>query len=207
MTDRDARQQAHLNLLAAVADVMERAFPEAHDFLPEPLPGADAWHDETPVALPMLPELPALADLAAPATRAAVDALIAAAPHLAWRQSYSAREGFGRDYLDHYGWINLVSPEGPFLSDVSRVTIGYWGRGLRYPRHAHAPEEIYCVLAGEALFRSEGEAPRRVGPGGMVRHASMQPHAIDMEPGPLLALVPWRGDGLMRISTFPGRDG
>ncbi len=198
------RREAHVMLLEAARACLASVFPEAHDFLPAGLPGADAFDDAPPMALPMLAELPEVLALASEATRPLVDCLLRAAPHLAWRQSYTEADGFSRAYLDHYGWINLVSPEGPFLSDSLRLTVGYWGRGLHYPRHAHAPEEIYCILAGEAVFHSDGHPPRRAGPGETILHLPNQPHAIVMEPGPLLALVPWKGEGLMRLSRFPG---
>ncbi len=201
-------------LLDTALDCMRQHFPEAHALLPA------AWQKLTdppephgvlprvsyrvgpPQALPLLGELAACRDLACEATQPLVDTLVACRHGLSWQQSYTAKHGFDRSYLDHYGWINLISTEGPFFDDSLRLTIGYWGAGLHYPQHKHEPEETYCILAGQAVFHSEGLAPRLVGPGDWVHHRSFQLHAIDMQPGPLLALVPWRGNNLDTISSF-----
>jgi hypothetical protein len=134
-----------------------------------------------------------------------VNALIKAIPDLSWQQTYSEADGFSRDWLDNYGWVNLVSPEGLFLSDEMRVSIGYWGEGQQYDEHSHAPEETYLILAGGARFYSEGRAPRDAGAGETVHHAPYQKHAISMTPGPLLAAAFWRGEDLLKKSDL-GRD-
>lgn len=199
---------AQLALLSAARDCLKTAFPEAYAFLPEPWqrdePSAwqAAYQTEPACPLSMLEELEACLRLASPATRPLVALLVAQRQKLRWQQSYSSVQGFDRHYLEHYGWINLISPDGPFVDQALRLTIGYWGAGLHYPQHQHAPEEIYCILAGQAVFHSSGQPPRLVGPGDWVHHQSLQPHGIHMTPGPLLALVPWRGTGLTAISSF-----
>jgi mannose-6-phosphate isomerase-like protein (cupin superfamily) len=135
-------------------------------------------------------------------TAPAVAALCAAMDGLRWQQTYTLADGFSQDWLDQYGWINLVSPDGIFLSQQMRLSIGYWGAEQVYDEHAHAPEETYVVLAGSALFRSEGRAPVQAGPGDIVHHAPYQRHAIEVTPGPLLAAAFWRGEGLMEKSDL-----
>lgn len=205
---------AQMFVLHTALTCLRAHFPQAHSFLPAPWqrltdpaePDGDVprmeCRPEAPQTLPMLDELLACQELANDATQSLVDLLITCRHGLRWQQSYSAKQGFDRAYLDHYGWINLVSPEGPFFDDSLRLTIGYWGAGLHYPKHSHEPEEIYCILAGQAEFHSDGLPPRLVGPGDWVHHHSFQPHAIDMSPGPLLALVPWRGQNLSAIASF-----
>ena len=149
-----------------------------------------------------LPVRDRLADLKAPAqTRAVVAALKDAAADLRWQQTYMSADGFSQTWLDAYGWVNIVSPEGPFLSQSLRVAIGYWGAGQTYPAHAHAPQEDYVVLAGGALFEAEGRDPIAAQPGDGVSHAPWQPHAMTMTDQPLLAVAFWRGDQL----TAPSR--
>ena len=156
-----------------------------------------------PATLPVLTDLPPMRDRACPATQATVDAILAAAPHLAWRQSYTTDDpGFDAHYLRHYGWFDLVAPSGPFVSERLRLSVGYWGEGLHYPWHRHEPEEIYLTLAGETRYISEGRADLVGGPGATVPHQAWQYHAATMETAPLLAAAFWRGEGLEAKSTL-----
>jgi mannose-6-phosphate isomerase-like protein (cupin superfamily) len=148
--------------------------------------------------LSVLAQLPAVLELSGKQTRTVVQAICDAASSLNWQQSYTHSDGFDRAYLDNYGWFNLVSPDGVFLSDTIRVSVGYWGKGLSYVEHWHEPEEFYLVLAGGAEFHSKGRAPRRCGPGDVVHHLPNQPHSIEMNNGPLLAAAFWRGERLLR---------
>lgn len=130
-------------------------------------------------------------------TQPVVTAIKHAAGHVAWRQSYTTKDaGFDAAYLRNYGWFNLIAPSGPFVSDTIRLSVGYWGQGLSYPRHWHVPEEIYLVLAGRAVFMSEDRAAVDGGPGTTIAHQSNQPHATRMPDAPLLAAAFWRGDQL-----------
>lgn len=159
----------------------------------------DAARLETPAErLPHHDLIAASAAHASAETREATTRLIAASGALRWRRSYTAADGFSPAYLDRYGWVNLVSPEGLFLSPEMRVSIGYWGAGLTYPEHSHAPEEIYLILAGGAVFSSEGRAPRVCGAGDIVHHRPHQRHSMAMRDGPMLAAAFWRGEGLLR---------
>ena len=67
-------------------------------------------------------------------------------------------------------------------------------KGLFYPWHHHPAEELYVIIAGEAVFEAAGRPPRRLGPGYTAFHASNQPHAMTTEDKPVLAYVLWRGD-------------
>ena len=159
-----------------------------------------------PHLLPVCGLLPGTLPLSSETTRPVVSALIDAAPTLHWQQTYTEADGFSRDWLDNYGWINLISPEGLFVSDQIRVSIGFWGAGQHYDEHSHAPEEVYLVLAGGARFHAETREPIDATPGDIIHHRPHQKHAIDMTPGPLLAAAFWRGEDLLRKSDL-GREG
>ena len=153
-----------------------------------PLPPAD---------LPATAQLPAMKSLTCEATAPLVDLILAAAPYLHWRQSYTTADpGFDQHYLDNYGWFNLIAPSGPFVSTDLRLSVGYWGQGLTYPGHWHEPEEIYLTLAGGATYISEGRTPVYGGPGTTICHYSNQPHSADFSREPLMAAAFWRGQGL-----------
>lgn len=152
--------------------------------------------------LPVCALLKDAPDLANDRTRPAVQAICNAAPSLRWQQSYTEADGFSIEYLNAYGWFNLVSPDGIFNCDSIRVSVCYWGAGQDYMEHWHEPEEFYLVLAGAAEFHSAGHAPRHCQAGDVIHHAPNQPHAIKMTTGPLLAVAFWRGGGLLRKSSL-----
>jgi len=168
-----------------------------------------AFNADLPLEPPIAKQLPAVDLLSSvpirshDITQSVVEKIIAAKDVLEWQQSYTEADGFDADYLSRYGWFNLISPEGPYVCDSLRISVGYWGEGLYYTEHWHEPEEYYLVLAGEATFLSEGHPPNKCAPGDIIHHQSNQPHAIDMTPGPLLAMAIWRGGDLVAKSGLP----
>lgn len=176
--------------------------PELAAFIGRDLPGPDTYRPLEPVPMPVLSRLPEARAMSRPEYHPLIDALAKHGPKLHWIRSYSADDGVDQYFLDNYAYLNLASEVGPFVWDGPRVMIGIWGPGLVYDEHWHEPEEIYSVIAGGAVFRSPGVAPRAVGPGDDVIHASNQVHATDMTPGPLLAVVAWKGANLMKRATI-----
>lgn len=178
-----------------ITALLQNGFAGASDFFDQDR-GQYEFKDPSPNEPPRGVDLAACIPLANDLTRPLVTQIAHLSDRLNWQQTYTQADGFSRDFLNNYAWLNVISPDGMFMSDTARVTIGYWGQGLQYPEHSHAPEEIYCILAGSATFHSEGQPARVAGAGEMIHHMPHQKHAIDMTPGPLLALIPWRGEGL-----------
>ena len=183
-------------LFEDITTLVSKGFPEAATYFDQNRVAYD-FQDPTPNEPPRGVDLSACIPLASALTRPLVMQIAHLSDRLNWQQTYTQADGFSRDFLNNYAWLNVISPDGMFTSDTARVTIGYWGQGLYYPEHSHAPEEIYCILAGQAVFHSEGHPPRLARAGEMIHHTPHQKHALDMTPGPLLALIPWRGDGLV----------
>ncbi len=195
-----AALKAHQDLLAAVrsyvtasADVGAFVGDELHDPL--------EFNLLEPASLPAVSALPALAGIACVQTQRLTDALLEAAPYLQWRQSY-AEDQVGAPFLANYAWANIVSPEGPYISEDVRVCFGYWGAGLDYPDHTHEPSEIYVTLAGCAKFRSASQGARHCAPGALWKNESGVRHGALIEPGPLLAMAVWRGAQLTARSEL-----
>ena len=191
---------AHDRLLAETRRLIARVAPlaaMAGGALARPL----AWQPRAPRAHVATRLLAPMGPAADGPTAPLVRALVEATAHLHWRNSY-APDQVGQGFLDRSAWVELVSPGGPFLCETHRVTIGFWDRGLHYPRHWHRPEEVYCVLAGSARFETDGRADERLRAGGTRHHAPSLPHAATMDETPLLALAIWRGEGLTEISTL-----
>ncbi len=161
-----------------------------------------------PARLPVLSLLDAMRGRAGAGTAEVVDAIIDAADHLAWRQTYREEDGFDRSYLDRYGWFDIAGPEGPYQADGIRIMAGYWGQGLRYPDHSHPPEEHYLVLAGGARFRLGDNAWRPLGPGEIFHTPAGAIHSADMGEEALMAISIWRAPDLsVRINlTDSDRD-
>lgn len=186
----------------SAAEIFARAY---HDFTllvaADPrLLGFAGWPYARPVARPAN-SVPATAIVSAwdngfnDTTAAAHQAVRALADVVDWQQTYSEAE-VGRDFLNRYGWFELIGPSGHFHSDQIRAYVAYWGEKLFYPWHLHEAEELYFILAGHALFEAEGLPPQALGPGDIRIHGSNQPHAMTTTDSPVLALVLWRGAGI-----------
>lgn len=77
-----------------------------------------------PRRLPVCEKIEELADAGrqvSKATAPVVAALVFALPRVRWQQTYTEADGFSREWLDNYGWVNLISPEGLYQSDEMRL--------------------------------------------------------------------------------------
>ena len=175
MLSRTENQTARVELLARAVQLQLTAMPAAAPFLAD-WPHLAATRPTQVGRLPVCRWLASLEPLAAPATRALVRDFVAAADILEWRQTYSAAD-FGPEFLERYGWTELVGLRGPIGSD--KVACGFLmlGPETEYPAHAHEAEEIYLPLAGEALWMRGEESFVPRAPGAMIEHSPWTPHA------------------------------
>lgn len=121
------------------------------------------------------------------------DALIAVKDHAFWRETYKDTD-IGDDFLSRFGCYELFGWEGHFICQTTRGFIVYSPPELYYPWHHHPAEEIYCILAGEAEFATEGHPPKLLKSGDTVFHAENQPHNMQTRQSGVLAWVQWRGE-------------
>jgi len=189
-------------LLVEARDVLTALAPSAFaDSMGAlPLPGA-RQRATTPCGLPVLDWLSAFGPASTARTEPLVTTLVAAAPHLAWGQTYSDSD-VPAAFLARYGWTELVGLRGPFPHD--RLALGFLvlGPDTEYPAHRHEAEELYLPLAGTALWQT-GDAPfRPVSAGTAIHHPPWTPHAMRTRADPLLALYLWRGGDLTQKSLF-----
>lgn len=159
--------------------------PFAHDlratgFKPFHIPASDLLQAETRLSSP---------DDLAPLR----DAFVAAAPLARWRETYKDTD-IGDDFLNRFGCYCLIGPDAPFVSDQMGGWVVYMPPHLDYTWHHHPAEEMYVVLAGEAEFRREGEAPETLRAGDTSFHASNQPHAMTTHDHPVMCYVTWRNN-------------
>lgn len=153
-----------------------------------------------PSSLPVLRWLPEARRQAPPVTAGLVDDVMHAAPSLAWRQTYDANQ-IGRQFLDNYGWAEILGLTGPRAGD--RLACGFLllGPSTAYPSHRHEALEIYIPITGTASWLRGGHW-REQRPGTVIYHASEEVHAMRTGAQPLLALYLWRSDNLNQKSRF-----
>src|SRR5277367_4447325 len=121
MLSRTENQTARIESLARAVQLQLTAMPAAAPFLAD-WPHLVATRPTQVGRLPVCRWLASLEPLAAPATRGLVREFVAAADILEWRQTYSAAD-FGPEFLERYGWTELVGLRGPIGSE--KVACGF----------------------------------------------------------------------------------
>lgn len=160
-----------------------------------------AFRPLPPRPLPCLRFLPGVLAATDEATRPLAELLLRLWPSLHWGQTYAAAD-LGADFLDRYGWMELVGTRGHFASDSLAAGFLLLGPRTLYPDHHHEAEEIYLPLTSGAEWRMGGEPFRRRAAGDVIHHASNVPHAMRAGATPLLALYLWRGGPLAQRSAL-----
>ena len=192
-----------VKIAARIKDLLQSLqAPALGDFLAE-WPRSTEPRAVAACPLPVLRWLPEIAgDTEAFATDL-VAAVCHAAPSLAWRQSYTAKDIDGA-FLDNYGWSEIFGLTGPLASE--RIACGFLllGPFTHYPRHRHEAEEIYVPLRGTAAWQQGDAVWRDRPPGTAIHHASGEPHAMRTGQSPLLALYLWRSANLAQKTRLDG---
>jgi len=137
-----------------------------------------------------------------PLSRAFYDA----GPDAHWRETY-ANTNIGSDFLDRFGCYCAIGEGGQWTSKKMAGFVVTMPPGLYYPWHHHPAEEMYLVLAGEAVFHRDGAAAENLCEGEAVFHSSNQPHAMQTFDHPVMAYVTWRNHlGIRPVLTERGGD-
>ena len=157
----------------------------------QPFPDDVTWQDVHPLHLPCAKWLESERGLSSPLYTPLQEAIVAAAPHARWRETYKGT-GIGDEFLSRFGCYAIIGPGGPFTSDKLRLWIVYMPVHLYYPWHHHPGEEMYMVISGYGVFRRKGAPDRVLGPGETCFHATSQSHALETRDAPILCLVAWR---------------
>ena len=166
-------------------------------------PAISSSRDTPPSSLPVLRHLPATAGHTIFSTADLAATLRQHSDACAWRQTYAAAD-LPPEFLDNYGWTELIGQRGPTASD--RIACGFLllGPATHYPSHRHAAEEIYVPLAGTAAWQRGDANWQDQPPGTRIHHPSWMLHAMRTHATPLLALYLWRGGDLAQKSVFTG---
>jgi mannose-6-phosphate isomerase-like protein (cupin superfamily) len=151
--------------------------------------------------LACLTHLDRAAGIAPLAERWLVELLARHRRDLRWGQTYTAAD-FGQNFIDNYGWMELVGTRGYFASDKVAAGFLILGPDIVYPDHHHIAEELYVPLTGGTKWRKgEGGFTIRAA-GEIIHHPSNISHAMRTGAEPLVAFYLWRGGPLAQKSTI-----
>jgi hypothetical protein len=132
-------------------------------------------------------------------TKKIVKMLEISANHLCWGQTYSA-EDFGTDFLEKYGWVELIGLRGQIKSKDIACGFLLLGPGIEYPKHSHEAVEVYVPLTSQTLW-VQGDDDWISRPISVpIYHRSLLSHGMRTGNSPLLALYLWRGGNLTQKS-------
>ncbi|MCL6654856.1 hypothetical protein A6R70_21480 [Agrobacterium rubi] len=121
-----------------------------------------------------------------------VDAVRHAFCSARWSEFYE-ETSWSQTFIENFAAGECVGPSGYFHSSKLIVGLFIFGPNTNYPAHAHAAEEFYIVVEGEADFQKGASAFIARRKGDVVLHASEISHAIRTASTPLLAIYGWRG--------------
>ncbi|MBI2719296.1 MAG: transcriptional regulator [Rhizobiales bacterium] len=150
---------------------------------------AGASRPIVPQRLPVCDRLEEALNIAAggpPSVMALAVAIAALSPDLCWQR----RKGADREpesFFDGHANALVVGPGGIEDRDDVQIGLSLMAPHVRYPDHAHPPEEVYVSLAGGA-WRNEIEDWHEPGQGGLVYNPPGIVHAMRTDEQPLLAV-------------------
>jgi len=173
-----ASNQAPADGLLAQARVLltDLHAPELTPFLKE-WPSPAERRSVPPSSVPVLRWLPRILQSASTFSAPLVNSLVAAAPSLAWRRSYSPA-AVGAQFYENYGWTEFAGLTGPTPSKHLACGVLLLGPHVTYPPHRHEADEIYVPLAGTAAWKHGNDRWRERLPGSVIHHARYEPHAM-----------------------------
>lgn len=197
-------QLEDLELLTAVRDfTLQHPHPMIEKFKPGMRNWGDDWREVGPLHLPAADFVEPSLKHARALTRPLLQTFADHCHRLRWEQSYRAEDGLvAKAMLDAYGFADVIGERGPFVSDRIRSGILVFGPGIDYPRHHHAAEEIYVLLAGNAEFSLDGEAPAMRRAGDLIYVEPNRPHALVTRKKALVIFYLWQGGALRQQSEF-----
>lgn len=146
-----------------------------------------------PSPLPVARHVGAVQSSGDAAIDAVLDEFLSLAPSLPWRQTVGYLDTLSRDYLDNYGYVQLLGPGAIVEHADVRVGIGMWGPCQHYPAHQHEAEELYHVLAGTPWFSHADGERRATRPGDAVHHSPWEVHSQEFGATPTVLLYCWTG--------------
>lgn len=123
-----------------------------------------------------------------------VGKILAAMPYIRWGAS-DLRDGrIPDDLAENMPMCELVGPDGMFHHDTVRTGLWLQTPDMIYGPRAHAAEETFLLLAGEALWSVNEEHSAPQGAGKIVHHPSYIQHTSITKVKSVFAAWRWSGD-------------
>ena len=112
-------------------------------------------------------------------------------PYANWEQGYDEKD-VGKDFLNNYGFFELIGPSGHFQTSKMALYVNYLCKNAYYPWHNHDAEELYFIVSGEAKFESKNQNTKILSSTNTRLHKSFEPHAITTDKKQVLSFVIWK---------------
>ncbi|MEH6458138.1 MAG: dimethylsulfonioproprionate lyase family protein, partial [Cocleimonas sp.] len=90
--------------------------------------------------------------------------------------------------------VEIIGPSGMIIDQRFRFGLLLQDPQIHYAKHQHAAEELYLVLNGEAAWSVDDNEIITRDVGEFIHHAENQPHQMETNNEPLLAMWAWLGD-------------
>ena len=195
---------ADLELLDAVRDfALRHPHPDIARFADAMRDWGEDWIAVRAEYLPAADFLDPALELASAENRKLLETFARYARALRWEQSYRKADRLvPQAMLDGYAFAEIIGQRGPFVSERIRAGIGVWGPGINYPRHRHAAEEIYALLAGSAEFQLGDAPPTTRHADDVVYVAPDTRHGFRTGDGILVVYYLWQAGDLRQTSVF-----
>ena len=154
-------------LLRRIAE-FHRSRPVVSEF-PMVVPVLDALDearspaDIEPHPLPVVRHLDAVEPSGDAAIDAVLEEFVLLAPVLPWRQTVGYLDVLSQDYLDNYGYVQLLGPNSIVEHPAVRVGIGLWARSSTTPPTSTRPRS--CTTFSPVSRRSAAAMARLAPPG------------------------------------------
>lgn len=151
--------------------------------------------------LPVLAWLADMVNAAEDEQKTIAKQLSSSASDLLWCQTYSP-EDFGIEFLDRYGWTELIGNRGVIYSNHMACGFLLLGTEIEYPSHRHEAAEVYIPLTGQTFWMCNNDEWVSRKAGIPIYHEPCVPHAIKTHTLPLLAIYIWKGNNLTQKSLI-----
>ena len=163
--------------------------------LPEELP--------EPLRLPGCRHLEAALEMASQGPMAELASAFAAfEPYMRWIRTEHYRESLGDDYMDNYGYTNVLGYDALIPHDRIIAAFFVIGPGQHYPRHHHEAEEVYFPFGGDTLWSQDDEPAGPREPGAPVHNTPWLPHAMTTRTTPLFTFCFWVSPGPIQLAQL-----
>ena len=115
--------------------------------------------------------------------------------HFKWLQSKSnTAEILGANFLENYGWCEIIGPQGFFSGDDFLLGLLVLGPDCHYKDHYHPAPELYWPLTGPTYWKQGQGKFELKAPGDIIWHAPDVLHATKTASQPMLAVWSWTKD-------------